>query len=91
MLFRSFARIHKANLINNGIIPLEFENGADYDSIDLLDELKIEGIQNALENGKVIVKNLTKGTQFEANADLAEKEIEVIKAGGRLNYVKHNS
>lgn len=85
---KSFARIHKANLINNGIIPLEFKNEADYDSIELLDELKMEGIQNALENGVVKVKNLTKGTEFEAVANLTEKEIEVIKAGGRLNFVK---
>ena len=88
---KSFARIHKANLINNGIIPMEFKNPEDYDKIDLLDELKIEGVQKALEKGTVIVKNLTKGTEFEAVADLAEKEVEVIKAGGRLNYVKHNS
>lgn len=91
VIAKSFARIHKANLINNGIIPLEFENAADYDKIDLLDELKIEGVQNALVTGKVIVKNLTKGLEFEAAADLTEKEIAVIKAGGRLNFVKHNS
>ena len=88
---KSFARIHKANLINNGIIPMEFKNEADYDKIDLLDELKIEGIENALVDGKVIVKNLTKNVEFEAIADLTEKEIAVIKAGGRLNYVKANS
>ena len=88
---KSFARIHKANLINNGIIPMEFKNPADYDKIDLLDELKIDGVQNALAEGKVIVKNITKGLEFEAVADLTEKEIAVIKAGGRLNYVKHSS
>ena len=88
---KSFARIHKANLINNGIIPMEFINGADYDNIDLLDELKIEGIQNALEAGNVKVKNLTKGTEYEVKVDLTEKEIAVIKAGGRLNFVKANN
>lgn len=88
---KSFARIHKANLINNGIIPMEFINGADYDNIDLLDELKMEGIQNALEAGSVKVKNLTKGTEYEVKVDLTEKEIAVIKAGGRLNFVKANN
>lgn len=91
VIAKSFARIHKANLINNGIIPMEFEKAEDYDSIGLLDELKIEGIQDALSKGKVIVKNVTKGTEFEAKIDLTEKEIEVIKAGGRLNYVKANN
>ncbi|NME82330.1 aconitate hydratase [Clostridium sp. SM-530-WT-3G] len=88
---KSFARIHKANLINNGIIPMEFENTQDYAEISLLDELKMENIQDALVNGTVKIKNLTTGKEFEAKVDLTDKEIEVIKVGGRLNYVKHNS
>lgn len=91
VLAKSFARIHKANLINNGIIPIDFKNEEDYDNIDLLDELAMEGIQNALETGVVKVKNLTKGTEFEAVVELTEKEIAVVKIGGRLNYVKSNS
>ena len=91
VIAKSFARIHKANLINNGIIPMEFKNEADYDNIDLIDDLKMENIQTALETGVVKVNNLTKGTEFEATVDLTEKEIAVIRAGGRLNYVKANS
>jgi len=91
VIAKSFARIHKANLINNGIIPMEFKNEADYDNIDLVDDLKMEDIQAALESGIVKVKNLTKGTEFEATIDLTEKEIAVIRDGGRLNYVKSNS
>lgn len=91
VIAKSFARIHKANLINNGIVPIEFKNEADYEKIDLVDDLKMEDIQAALESGVVKVKNLTKGTEFEATVDLAEKEIAVIKEGGRLNYVKANS
>lgn len=91
VLAKSFARIHKANLINNGIIPIDFKNEEDYDNIDLLDELAMEGIQNAIETGVVKVKNLTKGTEFTAVVELTEKEIAVIKVGGRLNYVKANS
>ena len=88
---KSFARIHKANLINNGIVPVEFNKAEDYEGISLLDELKMDGIKEALVNGTVKIKNLTKGTEFEAKVDLTDKEIEVIKAGGRLNYVKHNA
>ncbi|MBE6062539.1 MAG: aconitate hydratase [Clostridium butyricum] len=88
---KSFARIHKANLINNGIIPLEFVNTQDYEKISLLDELKMEGIQEALANGVVKIKNLTTGKEFEAKVDLTDKEIKVIKVGGRLNYVKYNA
>ena len=88
---KSFARIHKANLINNGIVPVEFNKAEDYEGISLLDELKMDGIKDALVNGTVKIKNLTKGTEFEAKVDLTDKEIEVIKAGGRLNYVKHNA
>ncbi len=91
VIAKSFARIHKANLINNGIVPIEFKNEADYDKIDLVDDLKMEDIKAALESGVVKVKNLTKGTEFEATVDLTEKEIAVIKEGGRLNYVKANS
>ena len=91
VIAKSFARIHKANLINNGIVPVEFKNEADYDSIDLVDDLKMENIQGALELGVVKVKNLTKGTEFEVTVDLTEKEIAVIREGGRLNYVKANA
>jgi aconitate hydratase len=90
VIAKSFARIHKANLINNGIVPMEFKNEADYDKIDLIDDLKMENIQSALESGVLKVENLTKETQFEVAIDLTEKEIAVIRAGGRLSYVKAN-
>ncbi|MBU3105746.1 aconitate hydratase [Clostridium gasigenes] len=88
VIAKSFARIHKANLINNGIIPLEFENETNYDAIDNLDKLVMENIQSALDNGIIKVKNVTKETEFNALVQLTEKEIAVIRAGGRLNYVK---
>ena len=88
---KSFARIHKANLINNGIIPMEFEDGASYDNLELLDELKIEGIQDALVSGEAVIKNLTKGAEHKVKLDLTDKEVEVIKLGGRLNFVKNNN
>lgn len=88
VIAKSFARIHKANLINNGIIPMEFEAEVDYDKVGLLDELVIADVQSALVNGKAIIKNVTNGSFFSAYINLTEKEIDVIKAGGRLNYVK---
>ncbi|MGG7144033.1 aconitate hydratase [Clostridium nigeriense] len=88
VIAKSFARIHKANLINNGIIPMEFEAEVDYDNVGLLDELVITDIKSALVNGKTIIKNVTKGSLFNVYINLTEKEIEVIKTGGRLNYVK---
>ncbi|MGL4330993.1 MAG: aconitate hydratase [Clostridium sp.] len=91
VIAKSFARIHKANLINNGIIPMEFENEANYDELNNLEDLVMDNIQNALENGVVKIKNVTKGTEFNALIQLTEKEIEVVRFGGRLNYVKSNS
>lgn len=89
VIAKSFARIHKANLINNGIVPLEFKNEADYNEVDPLDELVIDNIKEALTKGSVKVKNISKNSEFEVLIDLTEKEIQVIKAGGRLNYVKN--
>lgn len=91
VIAKSFARIHKANLINNGIIPMEFENEANYDELNNLDELVMGDIQNSLDNGVVKIKNVTKGTEFNALIQLTEKEIEVVRFGGRLNYVKSQS
>lgn len=89
VIAKSFARIHKANLINNGIVPLEFKNEADYNEVDPLDELVIDNIKEALTKGSVKVKNISKNSEFEVLIDLTEKEIQVIKAGGRLNYIKN--
>lgn len=88
VIAKSFARIHKANLINNGIIPMEFKNEEDYNSISLIDNLEIKHIKEALQSGEVIVSNLTKKEDYIVKIDLTEKEKDVIKAGGRLNYVK---
>ena len=62
VIAKSFARIHKANLINNGIVPLEFKNEADYNEVDPLDELVIDNIKEALTKGSVKVKNISKNS-----------------------------
>ncbi|MGN0698773.1 MAG: aconitate hydratase [Ruminiclostridium sp.] len=91
IICKSFARIHRQNLINNGILPLCFVNEADYDKIDRDDILELPGIRNAIENGtKITVKNITKGTEYEVTCELSERGKGMMLAGGLLNYTKHN-
>lgn len=88
VLAKSFARIHQANLINNGIIPLVFENPEDYDDIEEIDELLIEDAIFQV-NGKVIkVKNLTRGKEYKMLLDITPRQKEIIVQGGLLNLVK---
>ena len=87
----SFARIHKANLINSGILPLTFSDVKDYDKIELSDELEIKNIRELLKEKKAIfVFNKTKGIGIELKSDLEDKEIEIVLEGGRLNYIRNN-
>lgn len=88
VIVKSFARIHKANLINSGIVPMEFINLADYDDIDMMDDLVIDDIINQLDSDQLIVKNLTKATSYKVNLCLSKKDVEVLKAGGKLNFMK---
>ena len=88
---KSFARIHRQNLINNGILPLEFVNEGDYDSIDQGDELVLENIREVIEKGLDIkLKNKTKGTEIPVKCELSERGKNMILAGGLLNYTKNH-
>lgn len=89
VIVKSFARIHKANLINSGIIPMEFCDEKDYENISLLDNLEIPNILDNLGSGILEVKNTTKGTSFKVKVELSAKEVDVLKAGGKLNYTKN--
>ena len=89
VLAKSFARIHKANLINSGIIPMVFDNENDYNNIDLNDDFEINNLYEDLKKGKVKITNTTKGEDFYVKVELSPYEIEVIKAGGKLNYTKN--
>ncbi len=92
VLVKSFARIHMANLVNAGILPLMFENEADYDKIDQGDELKIEHVAEQLRAGDTIeVQNATKGVTFKAKVSVSARQKEMLYAGGLLNYTKQNS
>jgi aconitate hydratase len=86
---KSFSRIHHANLINMGILPLVFADEADYDAIEQGDEWEIEGVRAALKAGEDLsVRNLTRGDTFKLTHALTERQIAIILAGGLLHYVK---
>jgi aconitate hydratase len=90
VIAKSFERIHSANLINFGIIPLTFKTEADYDGIDSGDEIQIPNIREAIsKNEPLIVKNLTKGKNFEVNYELSERQRNILLAGGMLSYIKN--
>ncbi|EGT4877284.1 aconitate hydratase [Clostridioides difficile] len=91
VIVKSFARIHKANLINSGIIPMEFCDEKDYENISLLDNLEIPNILDNLGSGILEVKNTTKGTSFKVKVELSAKEVDVLKSGGKLNYTKNQA
>ena len=85
----SYARIHRANLINFGIIPFIFRNPDDYKRIEMGDELEIENVKERLLKGEDIeVKNKTKGFSFNVWTDLSDREKELIIKGSKLNYIK---
>ena len=86
VIAKSFARIHKANLINSGILPLEFISSADYDSIDEYDELELSNIKESLEKGEFIVKNKTKNTEFKVKFNGSERELKILGYGGYLSF-----
>ncbi|MBQ4515501.1 MAG: aconitate hydratase, partial [Clostridia bacterium] len=89
VLAKSFARIHMANLINSGILPLVFENEADYDTIDLMDELAIEKAPEQIKAGdKIVVKNITKGKEYTTILTVSDRQKEMLYAGGLINYMK---
>ncbi|MGO0904582.1 aconitate hydratase [Clostridioides difficile] len=91
VIVKSFARIHKANLINSGIIPMEFCDEKDYENLSLLDSLEIPNILDNLDSGVLEVKNTSKGTSFKVKVELSSKEVDVLKAGGKLNYTKNQA
>jgi aconitate hydratase len=89
VIAKSFARIHRANLINSGILPLVFENEADYDRVEQGDQLEINGVQQALASGEFLtVKNVTQRYEFRAKHNLSERQRRILLAGGLLNYVR---
>ena len=91
VITKSFARIHCANLINAGILPLNFANPDDYDKITQGDELSLKGIKNAIINNEpAVLVNLTTNEEYEIKYDLSQRQKDIILAGGLLNYTKES-
>ena len=87
VITKSFARIHAANLINAGIVPLTFENPDDYDKLSQDDNLSIDNIYAGLDSGKLILKNNASGVEIPLVCSFTERQKAILKAGGLLKYV----
>lgn len=92
VIAKSFARIHRANLVNFGILPLTFEDESDYNLCDQGDSIELPDIKNRLTSGgKVIINNLTKNKEIKVKHTLTPREIDILCVGGLLNYQAQSS
>ncbi|MDX1624817.1 MAG: aconitate hydratase, partial [Gemmatimonadota bacterium] len=90
VIAKSFARIHKANLVNFGLLPLTFVDKSDYEAIEQGDGLVAEDVHAGIESGRIAIRNATKGTRFETRIDLTAREREILKAGGVLPHTREH-
>ena len=90
VLVKSFARIHRANLINAGILPLTFANEADYDKIDQGDELELANVRKAIEadESHLTLRDKTKGIDIPVLCELSGRTKDIVLAGGLLDYTR---
>lgn len=90
VIVKSFARIHRQNLINFGILPLKLADAADYDKLNQMDQLEIPAIRQTLEAGEhnIVAVNKSTGETVNLTHDLSSRETQTALAGGRLNYIK---
>jgi len=89
VLAKSFARIHMANLINSGILPMTFVDEADYDRIKDGDVLVLENAREQIKAGdELTLKNITANTTINVKVALSERQVEIMLAGGLLNYTR---
>lgn len=86
---KSFARIHRSNLINNAILPLVFEDESDFEKISEYDDIKISNMEESIESGDFILEDLTKNKKIKLRGDFSEREKEILLEGGYLNYAKN--
>jgi aconitate hydratase len=86
VITKSFARIHVANLINAGIMPLTFSDPADYDKVSQGDMLSISDVWSGMDSGEMILKNETTGAQIPLACSFTERQKEILKAGSLLAY-----
>lgn len=88
VIAKSFARIHRSNLINSGIIPLTLKNPDDYDSFNLNTSLLIENAREQINNDPIIVKDTNTGREYETLGNFTELEKAMLLAGGKINMMK---
>ena len=88
VITKSFARIHAANLINAGIMPLTFVNPEDYDKINEGDELCLENVFEGMDEGSLILKDLTNGVKIALSCGFTQRQKDILKAGGLLAFTK---
>ncbi len=93
VIAKSFARIHQANLINNGILPMTFADEADYDRVDQGDELALPDVRALVEQGseRFTLRNLTKQEDYTVLLPLTQRQRGMILCGGLLNYTRETS
>ncbi len=91
VIAKSFARIHVANLINAGIVPLTFEKAADYDELTEDSVLSFDGLYSAIKEGKVTVTDDHTGKKFTALCDLTDRQQKILLAGGLLAYTREEN
>ncbi len=89
VIAKSFARIHMANLINSGILPMVFKDEADYDKIDLNDVLEIKDARSQVLGDVIKVENKTKGYTFDTLLNVSKRQRQMLLHGGLLNYTKN--
>ena len=91
VLCKSFARIHKANLINFGILPLIFENPEDYDKIQEMDTLQLSDLKNLYTQRSLEIYDQTSGQKIRCRVECTDADLDLIMAGGALNYIRQNA
>lgn len=88
VLAKSFARIHRSNLINSGIMPLVFENPADYDDFAIGQKLVIENAKQQVKENVIVIKNIDNGKEYRTLTNFSDLEINMIICGGKINSIK---
>ena len=91
MIAKSFARIHVANLINAGILPLTFKNPDDYELLQQGDKLHLSNILEGMRVGELLLTNENTRSEISLVCDLTQRQMDIVTAGGLLNYTKENN
>ena len=91
VIAKSFARIHVANLINAGILPLTFRDPDDYDKLEQGHEMSLIGIESGMEQGTIVMNDHTTGDEIVLDCAMTERQRAILMAGGLLNYTKEGN